>query len=42
MNGGTNVYITGENFSSIISEENTRCRWILIDNMGGLKRDRII
>jgi len=42
MNGGTEVFILGENFSNITNSENSRCRWTLIDNMNGIKRDRVI
>jgi hypothetical protein len=42
MNGGTEVFILGENFSNITDPEITKCRWTLIDNANGSKRDRII
>ena len=42
MNGGTEVFILGENFSNITDPEVSKCRWTLIDNANGSKRDRII
>lgn len=42
MNGGTEVFVMGENFSNITNPDNSRCRWTLIDNVNGQKRDRVI
>ena len=42
MNGGTEVFIVGDNFSNATEQESTKCRWTLIDNMSGIKRDRVI
>lgn len=42
MNGGTEVFVIGENFSNITNPDNSRCRWTLIDNKNGVKRDRVI
>jgi hypothetical protein len=35
MNGGTEVFIIGENFSNITNFETTKCKWSLIESAGG-------
>lgn len=36
------MFVIGDNFSNITNPDTTRCRWTLIDNAGGIKRDRVI
>jgi hypothetical protein len=42
MNAGTEVLIKGEHFSNITDPIKQKCRWTLIDNQSGIKRDKII
>jgi hypothetical protein len=42
MNGGTEVFVLGNHFSNITDRENSKCKWTLIDNTNGIKRDRVI
>lgn len=42
MNAGTEVFILGDHFSNITDLDKQKCRWTLIDNQNGIKRDKIV
>jgi len=42
-NTGTEVYLIGEKFSNITLNDNTKCKWTLIDNLDvDLKRENFV